>query len=73
MEKICHVEKFQISIHDRCREISPHDVEKSEMLPNVEKFLYMTDVGNSEIFPVLFQFTLFCRQICFVAFYTLLH
>ena len=43
-EKICHVEKFQISIH----EISPHeeefqfyhttDVEKCEILPNLEKF-----------------------------------
>ena len=43
-EKICHVKKFQISIH----EISPHeeefsffhttDVEKCDILPNLEKF-----------------------------------
>ena len=43
-EKICHVEKFQISIH----EISPHeeefqfyhttDVEKCKILQNLEKF-----------------------------------
>ena len=36
------------------------DVKKSEMLSNVEKFLHMTDVKQSKIYPVFLQSTLFC-------------
>ena len=36
------------------------DVKKSEMLSNVEKFLHMTDVKKSKIYPVFLQSTLFC-------------
>ena len=36
------------------------DVKKSEMLSNVEKFLHMTDVKQSKIYPVFLQSKLFC-------------
>ena len=60
------------------------DEEKSEILHicQVEKFLHMTDMEKSEISPHLhimclmftfvLRFTLFCREIYFVAIYALL-
>ena len=47
-EKICHVEKFQISMHDRCGEILHFSTceEFSQFLPSI-------DVEKSQISPHL--------------------
>ena len=92
--KICHVEKFQISIHLSWGEIwnfSPLIMWRQSRflhITDMDKFeisLHMSCGDNSDfstsfvafslfcckITPFL-QFTLFCREICFVAIYAFL-
>ena len=81
-EIFCHVEKFQISIHDRCGEIRNlstcrgiSDFSTQQMWRNVKfcqiwrnfTFLRMADVKKYEICPV------FCCKICYVAIYAVFY
>lgn len=60
--KICHWEKFQFYIHDKCGEILNLF---TSVMWRYFRFLHMTDVGNSEITPHVEKFQISSEHWCF--------
>ena len=76
--KICRVEKFQISMQDKCGDFwnfstwrVSSNLSAWQMWGNLN-FLHIWRVSDAENVSTYVQFLLFCRKICFVEIYALL-